>query len=343
MTSVVNLRLALLITLGLFFFSCSSEKKNSLSYLEVRGYAQGTTFSIIYLDSSSQDFSNGFDSILRDVDNQLSTYDSSSFINSFNKSNEQSQLISENKLFLKCFNKSKYFNKITNGAFNPAIFPLVKYWGFFNNSNQVIDSTFIKDSLLPIVNFDSIYINQSSESNWIINKSNINSELDLNAIAQGYSVDVVASYLQNNGIENYKVEIGGEVAVRGVNSAGDLWRIGIERPVDSSFTGQYGFQKIISLDNKSLATSGSYRKYKIINGKRFSHTIDPLTGFPINNNLLSVTVISDFAIDADALSTSLMVMGKDSAIKFIDQTKDLKIKAYFIYDSLGSFREWSNF
>jgi thiamine biosynthesis lipoprotein len=341
MTLVVNLRNTLIILLGIFSFSCSSKNNEKPSYLEVRGYAQGTTFSIIYLDSLSKDFSNGFDSILNQIDNQLSTYDSLSFISNFNNSHVKSQRIGSNMLFLKCFNKSKYFNKITNGAFNPALFPLVKYWGFFDNSNEIIDSIYINDSLLPIIKFDSIYIKEL-DGNLEVNKSNINAKLDFNAIAQGYSVDVVASYLNSQGVENYKVEIGGEVAVRGFNSAGNLWRIGIERPVDSSFTGQYGFQKIISLENKSLATSGSYRKFKMINGKRFSHTIDPLTGYPINNNLLSVTVISDLAIDADAMSTSFMVMGKDSAISFIDKTKDIKIKAYFIYDSLGSFREWSN-
>ena len=161
-------------------------------------------------------------------------------------------------------------------------------------------------------------------------------------MAMGKSIYLwLCKFLIFNGVDNFMVEIGGEVRTLGVNSKGNTWRIGIERPVEDSFIGENGFQKIISLQNKSLATSGNYRKYKMFNGEKVSHTLNPLTGFAVNSNLLSVSVITEYAADADALSTSFMVMGLNKSIEFLK--KDTSIKAYFIYDSIGEYREWSNF
>ena len=160
---------------------------------------------------------------------------------------------------------------------------------------------------------------------------------------QGYSVDLIANYFNSKSISDYLIEIGGEIKSKGVNSKGVLWNIGIERPVDSSYTGQYGFQKTIPLDNQSLATSGSYRKYKVINGQRYSHTIDPNTGFPSKNRLLSTTVICKDAAVADALATACMILGKEKAIQLVTTYEQEKIKGYFIYDSSGVYKEWDNF
>lgn len=335
----------LYLLIGLLLLSCSTvtNKEEFPTYSKVTGKAQGTTYSIIYFDSLSRNFSKDFDSILNHIDDQLSTYDSLSFISKFNNDKVGSKLVVDNNLFLNCFKEAKYYHKITNGAFNPALFPLVKYWGFYDIDNVVIDTVYIKDSLLPIINFDLFSITSSSNGEKMISKENTSSKLDFNAIAQGYSVDIVSNHLFNNGIVNYMVEIGGEVTARGVNPSGNLWRIGIERPVDDSFTGQYGFQEVITLNNQAIATSGSYRKYKLINGKKLSHTINPISGFPVINSLLSVTVVSNNATSADALATSLMVMGLDSAISFVNYRKDSIIKAYFIYDSLGEYKEWKNF
>ena len=332
--------------IGLFTlltFSCKNKGNVNSSYQEIKGYAQGTTFSVIYEDSTKKDFSSAIDSLLNEVDLQMSTYDSISFISKFNSNSSHSYNLQNQDLFIYCFNKSKYFHLVTDGAFNPAIFPLVKYWGFFNRDSVVIDSIYILDSILPIIRMDSILIKNSDDEEKIIYKTNLKAKLDFNAIAQGYSVDLVANYLKSNGIDNYMVEIGGEVSASGLNSKGNTWRIGIERPVDSSYVGEYGFQRIIELKNKSLATSGNYRKFNTIDGKKVVHTIDPKTGYPVENNLLSVTVICDKAIDADALATSFMVMGKDKAINFIHNYEHGQIGAYMIYDSLGKYKEWSNF
>ena len=344
MTLEGNIRL-LLLFLPLLILSCNftEKEKDGLPYYEINGSAQGTTFSIVYQDTLSRDFSFNIDSLLKEIDNQLSTYDSSSFVSQFNKSNKNTYLIESNDLFVECFNRSKYFHKVTNGCFNAAIFPLMEYWGFYNRKELDVDSSFIIDSIIPLIQMDSITIVSDSKNNKSITKNNINSKLDFNAIAQGYSVDLVADFLISKGVMNFMVEIGGEVTAKGINYKGNTWRIGIERPVEGSFIGEHGFQKVISLDSKSLATSGNYRKFKNINGKKVSHTINPLTGFSVDNNLLSVSVITDYAADADALATSFMVMGLDSSIKFINEYNDTTIKVYFIYDSLGDFKEWSSF
>jgi thiamine biosynthesis lipoprotein len=344
MTLAGNIRLFLFL-LTLFILSCESnlDKKANHRYYEINGSAQGTSFTIVYEDSSSRDFSYKIDSLLKQIDDQLSTYDSSSFISKFNSQNKFSHEVDGNDLFIECFNRSKYFHKTTNGYFNPAIFPLVEYWGFHNSNKVDIDTIYIIDSILPLIQLDDINIISNTKNAKIITKKNKNSKLDFNAIAQGYSVDLVAAFLNSNAVENYMVEIGGEVTARGINSKGNIWRIGIERPVEGSFTGEFGFQKIISLDNKSLATSGNYRKFKNINGIKVSHTINPLTGFSVINNLLSVSVITDYAADADALATSLMAMGMNNSIKFINEYEDTTVKVYFIYDSLGTYGEWSNF
>ena len=344
MTLEGNIRL-LLLFLPLFILSCDFTEKEKVgsSYYEINGSAQGTTFSIVYQDTLSRDFSFNIDSILKEIDNQLSTYDSNSFISQFNNSNKNTFLIESKGLFLECFNRSKYYHDVTNGYFNAAIFPLIDYWGFYNNKELDVDSSFIINSIIPLIQMDSITIFSDSKNNKCIRKNNMNSKLDFNAIAQGYSVDLVADFLISEGVVNFLVEIGGEVTAKGINNKGNTWRIGIERPIEGSFIGEHGFQKVISLDSKSLATSGNYRKFKSINGKKVSHTINPLTGFSVNNNLLSVSVITDYAADADALATSFMVMGLDSSIKFINEYSDTTIKVYFIYDSLGDFKEWSNF
>jgi thiamine biosynthesis lipoprotein len=179
-------------------------------------------------------------------------------------------------------------------------------------------------------------------SNYICKKSN-KSKLDFNAVAQGYSVDLVSDFLKINEVKNFLVEIGGEISAKGFNSKNMPWRIGIEKPIDSSFVGQHEFQKIVELDNQSLATSGNYRKFKIINGKKFSHSINPVSGYPANNKLLSVSVICKKAAMADALSTSFMIMGKRNTIKFIKNNPSDSILCFMVYDSLNKFNEWSNF
>lgn len=328
--------------ISLSFYSCNSVIENK-PFTNVKGFAQGTTYSIKYQDFLERDFSGSIDSILNEIDNQLSTYDSTSFISSINKAGDSCLGLKQNNLFSYCFNLSKIIYQKTNGLFNPAVYPLVDYWGFYSGYDPIVDSSYIKDSLLVHINLDSNFeiMNEGNES--FICKKNKNSKLDFNAIAQGYSVDLVSEFLFERGIRNYLVEIGGELSSKGVNNNGDYWKIGIEKPVDSSLIGQFGFQRVVELKNKSLATSGNYRKFKTINGKKVSHSINPNTGFPVNNSLLSVTVICKTAANADALATSFMLMGKERSIEFINKYKYDSISCYMIYDSLNFHKEWSNF
>lgn len=332
----------LYLLINLSFFSCNSVNENK-PFSTIKGFAQGTTYSIKYQDFLERDFTSSIDSILNEIDNQLSTYDSTSFISSINNAKDSCLNLKEKDLFSYCFNFSKIINHKTGGLFNPAVYPLVNYWGFYSGSDPLIDSSYIKDSLLIHVDLDSNFEIKKEGNESFICKKNKNSKLDFNAVAQGYSVDLVSEFLVNRGIKNYLVEIGGELSSKGVNNNGDYWKIGIEKPVDSSSIGQFGFQRIIELKNNSLATSGNYRKFKMVNGKKVSHSINPNTGFPANNSLLSVTVICELAANADALATSFMVMGKKKSIEYINKYKSDSIFCYMIYDSLNSFEEWSNF
>ena len=222
------------------FFSCNSVNENK-PFSTVKGFAQGTTYSIKYQDFLERDFTRSIDSILNEIDNQLSTYNSTSFISSINNAKDSCLNLKEKDLFSYCYNFSKIINQKTDGLFNPAVYPLVNYWGFYSGSDPLIDSSYIKDSLLAHVNLDSNFEIKKEVNESFICKKNKNSKLDFNAVAQGYSVDLVSEFLVNRGIKNYLVEIGGELSSKGVNNNGDYWKIGIEKPVDSSLIGQFGF------------------------------------------------------------------------------------------------------
>jgi thiamine biosynthesis lipoprotein len=323
--------------------SCNHEKVSDNNYFTIKGYAQGTTYSITYQDSLKRNFASSIDSILKRIDLELSTYDSSSFISELNNSKDTCLNLSGKDLFLFCFRYSKKIHDKTSGSFNPAVYPLVNYWGFYNNSNPKIDSLYITDSLLNYTNLHKSFEIDSVNDQQFLCKNNIYSKLDFNGVAQGYSVDVITDYFDISAIENYFVEVGGEISVNGLNPNNNLWKIGIDQPIENSSPGENEFQKIIELNNQSLATSGSYRKFKIINGQKVSHSINPTTGFPANNNLLSVTVICDQAANADALATSFMVMGKEKAIDYIIKNRKDSIMCYMVYDSINKTREWSNF
>lgn len=321
--------------------SCDNESTVSGNYLKINGFAQGSTFNIIYDDQ--RDLSSEINAVLTDFDKELSTYDTQSFISKINNSKDSCFSLNDHEWFETCFHYAEFFYHETIGKFNPSIYPLVDYWGFYSNTNPRIDTNYIRDSILPLLVLEqSFSLIDSGEYSYIC-KTNKHAKLDFNAIAQGFSVDVISDLLESKNIQNYMVEIGGEIRVRGLNHKGELWKIGIERPIDSSHIGEYGFQRIVNLDNQALATSGNYRKFKTINGNRVSHTLNPLTGYPANNNLLSVSVITDKASTADALATSFMVMGKTKSIAYLNELETAQFQVYMIYDSLGEYKEWSNY
>lgn len=337
MTSVVKTFIYFSVSFLLVLSSCNQE---TLVYHEITGFAQGTTYTVKYSSLINDDFSVSIDSILKEVDNQLSIYDSSSFISLVNDFSDTCLSISDYQLFNNCFIKSKEVFNLSGKTFNPALFPLIKYWGFYKSYNSKFkpDSSTI-DSLLNLCQFKECFTLKGEN----LCKLNPFSKLDFNAIAQGYSVDLIADFLDSNNIENYLVEIGGELSAKGINKRGDIWKVGIDKPIDDSRPGENDFQAIISLDNKSLATSGNYRKFYEIDGQKFAHTIDPFTGYPVSHSLLSATVVADDAYFADAMATSFMVKGLSKTKDFIQKNQNLDLTVLLVYDSLGEYKEWKNF
>ena len=339
----------------------NNEKTNKDHYLEIQGTAQGTTFSIIYNDSLQRDFSEAIDSILNKYDLELSIYIDSSLITEFNHVNNPYCITdrtgysnnSHRVSYLRdCFMLAKQVYHSTNGAFNPAIYPLVQYWGFYQSSYDdiTVDSTKI-DSLLQLISFndEAFFITTDTlikrdviiGSCPVICKTIKNSKLDFNGIAQGHSVDIIADYLDKIHIQDYFVEIGGEITVKGRNPKKESWKIGIDQPVENSSPGSNDFQLIVALNNLSLATSGNYRKFYEKEGIKYSHTIDPKTGYPVQHSLLSVTVIHKQSAIADAYATAFMVMGLDKAKEYFKNNPELEIEAYFVYSDIeGENKVW---
>ncbi|OFY38435.1 MAG: hypothetical protein A2Z69_01885, partial [Bacteroidetes bacterium RBG_13_44_24] len=235
--------------------------------------------------------------------------------------------------FIEAFNISKEISVITDGAFDLTIGPLVKAWGFGPDDRKSFNES-KRDSLLRLVGMEKVQLKDS-----MLYKSDPRISLDFNAIAQGYSVDVLCRYFNSLGIDRYLVEIGGEVRVRG-DKSGVLWRIGIDRPEDNNLSPGTDLQAIISLKDRSLATSGNYRKFYVENGIKYSHTIDPKTGSPARNQLLSATIIADDCATADGIATACMVMGKDRTIDFLNLHPEFD--AFLVYsDDQGNFRTWA--
>lgn len=297
--------------------SCSRQPKPN--YISFGGFTQGTTYSITYESPDSLIYDEEIEILLANFDSSLSTYNKQSVITEIN--NNQSNIA--DYYLQTVFKKSEEVYKKTNGAFDITVAPLVNAWGFgFKNKSEITNS--LIDSLLELVGTHKICLKDS-----LIIKSDPRIMIDMNAIAQGYSVDIVADFLEKKGIGNYLVEIGGEVKTKGVNQKQKPWRIGIDRPEDNNMIPGENLQAIISLSNKSLATSGNYRKFYEQDGIKYSHTINPKTGYPVTHSLLSATVIADDCMTADAYATAFMVMGLEKAYDLAEKLPN--IEAYFIF------------
>ncbi len=283
------------------------------------GEAQGTYYVVTYFDSQNRNLQPQVDSLLQAFDNSVSIWVPNSIISLINKNDPD---VTVDAWFKGNFDLSKDVFENTDGAFDPTVGPLVNAWGFGFTDRMKVDSAVV-DSLLPLVGFDKVKI-----VNGKVLKDDYRIQFDFNAIAQGYSVDLVGQLLESYGIDDYLIDIGGEVLGHGSKPGGSQWKVGIEKPKDNAAYGE-GLKAIVRLKNKALATSGSYRKFYEENGIRYSHTIDPKTGFPVQHSLLSVSVLADDCGTADAYATAFMVMGVDKAMSFLKENK--KPEAYFIY------------
>ncbi|MBC8004269.1 MAG: FAD:protein FMN transferase [Verrucomicrobia bacterium] len=303
--------------------ACTSSKNPVKSeYQKISGYAQGTTYHITYENSNQEDYTADIETILKDFDKSLSIYDSTSLIS---RINDNDPTVEADDWFIEVFNKSAEVNAVSGGAFDITVGPVVSAWGFGNGPVAKHDSAYI-DSLLQYVGMDKVKL----EGRKVI-KMYPGVKIDVNAIAQGYSVDVVCDFFESKNIENYLVEIGGEVRGKGTNAKGMSWRIGIDRPKDGNIIPGEELQAIIEINNKSLATSGNYRKFFVEQGVKYAHTIDPKTGFPARNTLLSATVVCDNCAAADAYATSFMVLGVEKSKEMLSKLKDVEV--YFVYSN----------
>ncbi len=268
------------------------------------------------------------EALLHKFDMSLSLYIDSSIISRLNRNED----VAPDQYFTDVFRESSEVSEMTNGAFDITVGPLVDAWGFGPDSHRNFSES-KRDSLMKLVGMDKVSI-----MNGKVVKSDPGVQLDVNAIAQGYSVDVVCRFLDTEGLKNYLVEIGGEVRGKGTKAGAD-WRIGIDKPEDNNMSPGENLQAIISISDRALATSGNYRKFYVENGIKYSHTIDPRTGYPAKNSLLSATILADECGIADGIATACMVMGKDKAIDFINNHPSFS--AYFVYsDTTGNFRTW---
>jgi thiamine biosynthesis lipoprotein len=320
-----------IITICLILFAVGCTETEPINKeIKVEGLAQGTSYHITYYSNEGINYQRAIDSLLIEIDNSLSTYQPRSIISKFNQADSIQKV---DKLFMDVFNDAKLVFKVTDGAFDPTVAPIVNAWGFGFKNLENTDSTFI-DSLLRFVNFNAVTIVDS-----FVVKSNPNIMLDFNAIAQGYSVDVLADFIEEKGIANYMVEVGGELRVKGKNSNNKFWRIGIDKPIENNENRD--LQAIVNLDNIALATSGNYRKFYEKNGVKYSHTLNPKTGYPVQHTLLSATVLAKTGSLADAYATAFMVLGLEKSKEIVASNPDLAV--LFIYvDEKNEFQTFAS-
>jgi len=289
-------------------------------YIKIAGPTQGTAYHITYESFDSVNLQPEIDALLRQFDLSLSSYEPASIISAINRDEENVEL---DDYFIACYRAAEEINRVSEGTFDLTIAPVVNAWGFGFTDAAEVNNKLI-DSLLQFVGMSMIRL-----ENGRIIKDKPGIMLDVNAIAQGYAVDVVGDFLQSKGIRNYIVEIGGEVAAKGINDRGEYWRVGVDKPIDGSQLPGVQMQAIIALKNSSLATSGNYRRFYVKDGVKYSHTIDPRTGFPVDHNLLSATILTNDCMAADGFATACMVMGVDKSIELLKSRKDLE--GYLIY------------
>jgi FAD:protein FMN transferase len=319
-----------------FLYACQDNTSHTIDYVNIQGEAQGTTFSITYQDSLSRNFKPSIDSMLLAIDKSVSTYVSSSLISQFNALTDTTAFEVDEIFYTNLMVSSNVY-KQTNGAFDPTITPLYKYFKFHNNDSLTIDSIQVDSILTNHVGFTKLRF-YAANGTYFVQKLLPTLQLDFNAVAQGYSVDVIGAFLEQKGVSNYMVELGGEVLAKGKNPSSKAWSIGIEQPHFNSDKREAAVS-IVKLENKALATSGSYRKYKELNGKKYAHAINPITGMPVSHSVLSVSVIATTCAEADAYATAFLVLGRERSLQVIAD-KQLNVEVYFIEAEAEAFSEF---
>lgn len=314
-----------IVVLALGLLTLSSCKPKQYYFNE--GVAFGTTYHITY--RATEDLQKELETEMERFNTSLSTYLPSATISRFNESGTEPFDLSKDPWMLKMVQESLRFSELTDGAFDITVAPLVDLWGFGAKAKS--DPTQARiDSIKQFVGYQMLKLEGNK-----LSKSDPRIQLDCGAIAGGYASDIIADFLREKGINDYMVEIGGEVVLHGRNPKGGKWRIGINKPVDDSTSSNNDIERLLVLTDKALSTSGNYRSFYIKDGKKYAHTIDPKSGRPVQHSLLSATILANDCFTADALATACMVMGVDSAMKLIGSLHDEGVEAFFIYNEGG--------
>lgn len=292
-----------------------------LSYHKLEGTVFHTIYHITY--QGERDYHDEIKQLFKEFDGSLSMFNDTSIITRMNNCDTS---VVANRYFRHVFTKAMEVSEATGGAFDITVAPLVNLWGFgFKNSDNVSQTAI--DSILQFVGYKTVHLDEEGH----LHKDDPRTIMDASSIAKGYMSDVVADFLKEQGVENYMVEIGGEVALNGVNPKGSRWSIGINKPTDDSTQVNSELQDILYMSKGGVATSGNYRNFYYKDGKKYAHTIDPHTGYPIQQDILSSTVIARDCMTADAYATAFMVLGKEKAMEVL--AKDTTLMAYFIVDA----------
>ncbi|MFB6340319.1 FAD:protein FMN transferase [Saccharicrinis sp. FJH62] len=306
---------------------------NKGEYIRNQGLIHGTIYHFIYNSPDKKDLQSILEQEMHQFDNSLSTFVPSSTISKINSNTD----MSTDSLFEVLYKRSVEISDQTDGAFDMTVAPLVNEWGFgYETSGDSTVSKQIIDSLLQFTGYEMVHLVDHK-----ITKDDPRIKLDASAIAKGFSVDMVANLLEKYGVKDYMVEIGGEIRVKGKNPKGHKWVIGIDKPIDDPTVSHEELLQTIDITNKAIATSGNYRNFYVKDGVKYSHTIDPATGYPVHHNLLSATVIADDCMTADAFATACMVSGVEKSLTFAKMNKNLDI--FLIYsDENGDLKTASS-
>jgi thiamine biosynthesis lipoprotein len=323
---------------GLLSFSgCSDHERGAKNFTTITGKTMGTTYSIKYASDTVIDLKPRVDSLLADLNHSLSTYEENSLISKVNRSDswESGEFVTNdsaavlNVYFVDCFRTAADIHEWSDGAFDPTVGPLVRYWGFGWEKQRPdsIDSVMV-DSLRRLTGMQKL--------KWTIDSDRLKLEkpysgmfLDFSALAKGYAVDKIAHFLNDSGIKNYMVEIGGEIRVRGSNPEDGDWVLGIQNPVEEA--AKDDLYSRIQIRNMSMATSGNYRNYYLMDSVKVFHTLNPQTGYPQVNEIRSATIVHPECMVADAMATAAMVMGKDKTLQLMNETE--QAEAFLIYET----------
>lgn len=307
----------------------------SRGYVFIEGFAQGSTYHVTCSapDRGGRNLKSTIDSRLEAIDNSLSGYNKGSLLSRINDGED----LPLDGMYIDCLNISRKVWEESGGLFDPSAAPLFDLWGFgFGNKGTVTQEAV--DSILQFVGMDLLSLEEREDGIHLV-KADSRMKVNFNAVAQGYSCDVVAALLDSLGCDSYLIDIGREIICKGVSPKGSEWHIGLDRPTDGNFDEGSDLQAIIEVTDCGIVTSGNYRKFYIENGEKFAHTIDPLTGRPVTHNLLCATVIAKDASTADAYATWFMAAGPDKARDILESRDDIEgMLIYGVQDSMAVYR-----